>query len=469
MDEDSAFREWQKAHPDLVHFLTIQVPLRGLKRQSDINLFMKKRAGVHRRYFERLNELSLRLAEDVGEIFEAVSKLRQMHVSNATEHVFDEQKNNMLLRKAHFATTKIISMTEKFFMARSQQFKKKLEMVSKVTQLFEGNVIPSGCIVTVTESFFSAPKDDKMAAQRIEQMKLYRQHVTEVLRDPQRQPIWKRVGYTRFFDDLVRQGMEAMDDLSYFLPLEGEVWLSRALFGLKSKQGQKIDAEIAKWAQNGFSDMNREIGPFLQALLKEHMKGTLGRAQESAGLMLYYRAVSDRLFETHPELFTMTDKYATLRMKHRNRSLDTLNIPESMKPARVAETASECFLADDSYRKAIDIANQCYFLVPPVDVLYKLDRAMLLACDVARSRLTGASCDEPGEAPDILSWDDSFSLFSEVILASDIPDMLQLRETATLMVPYKDVDVFLDAQKNNIEAFILYFCGSSDQEQPEAA
>lgn len=455
MDEP-ALRAWQASNLDLVHFLTIQ------KQQgeiSDITRFAAKRASVHQRNIDRLNELSVGLATSLGTLLEVVSKLRSVYVNPLEELPFDSQEWNMELRKAHFVATKLVTMTEKHYRKWSNQVKKKLEMVMKMTKLYQDEIIPETCVVTIVDSFFEFPREDLFEHQKIERLKLYRTTLSESLRDPQKQPMWKTLGYSRFFDRLIEEALQNMDrNLSYFPNLPRELWLSRAIFGSKSKLKDEIDAKIEEWAKTQFKTMEYEGATFCQNLLKKYNRKRLTEDEESVGLMLYFRLLSDRLYETHKELFAMTDDYARYREKCRNRTLDDITLCENMKPERVSERISECFLADKGYKAAVDMANQAPFYVCPVDVLWCLDRTILLTCQAANFLKMGIPLDRVvQDATPILSWDDSFTLFSEVILASDIPDMYQLHSTAAVMIQTDRVNPFIHNQRSNLEAFVGYW------------
>ena len=135
-----------------------------------------------------------------------------------------------------------------------------------------------------------------------------------------------------------------------------------------------------------------------------------------------------------------------------------MTLPKGMSPpCDMEESARECFLRAPLYRKASETFLLSFFTVNPIDGLYYIHVTMSDIHRAAISALVGHE-PTPDELKQILGFDDLFSLFFGVLLASDCPDPFQVHSMMKTFAPKSCLSPMFEYANANLEALVLH-CG----------
>ncbi|EAX94619.1 hypothetical protein TVAG_287540 [Trichomonas vaginalis G3] len=448
-----SFEDWRDINFDIVQHLDFfQQP-----KSSSATLlrqFQVKKAAMHQRALESLKNYNI----SVDQAETAAEKLKQQIEANPpvtqTSIDFDNNNDIMKLRQLQFlkkyAWKNQLKQQQKIIMF----FATKKAQIQRLTQFLLGKSVPSLLAIKIKDSFYEMDPGENKYQKRNEiihtKIKLMKQELSKVP-----YPLWV-TNFEEFFSKLVNQAAQVIDpELFYFGFIPDEINISRYLFSSNSKNGRAIDYFIALNSQNSFSEFSDKIIEFCAALVPQQACTT--PKDQSISLLLFFRAIMDRVYETNTALFSTSEFYAKYPEIHSTK-MSGMTLPKGMSPpGDMEESARECFLRAPLYRKASETFLLSFFTVNPIDGLYYIHVTMSDIHRAAISALVGHE-PTPDELKQILGFDDLFSLFFGVLLASDCPDPFQVHSMMKTFAPKSCLSPMFEYANANLEALVLH-CG----------
>lgn len=448
------FEDWRDANSDIIPFLEFFLcNARGssIKNQQ----FLLKRTGIHQRVLQSLKDLCIVLEKKEIETKKKLDDLLQKEQkSNGMDFIYDNISVNMKIRQTLFLRKQILEENANEIRHELTFYALKRGQSQRISQLVNSKVLPSNIAVKVTDVFLDSnyvqstgyqQKIDKLT----QKMLILRREIQQAPL-----PLWV-TDFPKFFADLVRKALEVIDtELFYFTFLDGEMSFMRYLFEVhNSLNGRAIDNFIARCAKNNFSDFPDRIIEFCAAMVPSESLET--PKEQSVSLLIFFRAIMDRVYETNTKFFDQNPLslrsgpiYAT--------TMSQLTLPKGMSPKGEADDiARGCFMANPMFRTASETFLCAYFTVNPIDGLFYVHSTMT---DIHRAAITTLVGKTPtqDDLKQILGFDDLFSLFYGVLIASDVPDPFQLHEMMQRFSPRSCLSPMFEYANANLEALVLH-------------
>lgn len=447
------FREWKDNNPSLVDHIQIQYPI-GTLTNFQVRLFYKKRQGVHQREISTLDEYrkkcQLIIKKMNKNINENDAKILKFKVKDL---IYDRQIDNLAILKLAFLKRKIIVLKNKMSKLIND-IKTKLKDIALLMQLFCSEIIPSNCILSISNRFFIDFNIDKKGKTKLDKLVQAKSQMKERISKLEK-PMWID-HFEDFFKNILEKGTQQIDhNFFYFPPLKEETSFSRYLFGTKSKIGMSIDQFICNLHLSNFEGFQTKSIEFCSSLLPKNLiKNSI---DQSAGLLVLFRALMDRLYETFPNYFSSQSQEYKIVWRASKLPLSFFNVSNKMfcnidknKPIK------DIFLEDSYFAETVDFINQIAFYICPIDILSTLNKAQNLIHVGAIGNINGRKPNKE-DLKTVLAFDDLFSLLLGVVISSDIPDIFQVQESLQMFTPNGSLSIFLEYALANFEAIVLYF------------
>jgi hypothetical protein len=443
----SAFVDWTEQNSGLMPFLTIQRPSCVSDGAASIHLFLQHRRSVHHLGIANLTALCQRLDAEIHCLAREQAHTTPGRRRRVTGLIFDKQKHNLLVRVSAFVEQKIEHLFARHVALRMALLGKKRSQAVALLELLSGEVTP---IVTITDSFFNLPIGDRYQDQ-VSRLKRFRERVVAMLNGLPK-PHWA-FDFDEFFAALIQQGVEQMSpEFFYFPPLPQEVSLTRFLFRTPSRQGSAIDNFVARATANEFANFASTIVPFCIGMLLP--KTDPAETAQTAGFLLYYRAVMDCVFQAH---FRPGSDYREVRKVLVRRTIAMIGCPDDIKPCGEPDCDWEtAFTRDPRFLEAVKSMTAVAFAINPVDACWMLNQGL---CDLHHASFANRLGREPtvDELKRTMAFDDQFCLLIGTVVVSDLPDIYRLADELKKFMPQVCLSQLLDYAAANIEA-LAQFC-----------
>jgi hypothetical protein len=441
----STFDDWKSSNPTLFPFLEIE-PLSQSSNPRPIHQKLVSRLSAHVRKLTEALTIATRNREKIEQTIK--------HTPRVIGLTFDNSEDNLRVRIAGFLRVKIDNLGLKSIQLKCQDIELKKSQCEVITQLLNGPQIPQSSIVSVKESFFDLPTTNTEIERKIKQLqRLRKQTVSELNLLPQ--PKWSE-GLDAFLMSLIEKGVHKMSpEMLYFEPLPEEVSLSRYLFRTHSKEGRAIDNFIARNADSKFKDFRTNIIPFCLGLIPRTAEKT--EQIQTAGLLIFYRAIMDRIVHICFRTFKESDEYTNVRQKLVQRTVESILCPPEIKP--LCDPSTNWFTGfrnDPRYAIAVELMTQLSFETNAVGICEILSRAVSAIHKAAiGNRLRKDP--EPADLQKLLAFDDLFALSVACVVVSDIPDLERLAMMVRLFTPRVCFSQLFDYAGANLEAFYGWY------------
>lgn len=448
-----SFDDWRDVNFDIVQHLDF------FQQQKSTNpmvlkQFQMKKTAMHQRALESLKDFN----QKVSALEDAVQKNKTETEMNPPvlqiTALFDKSEDIMNVRRTLFL--KMYQWKNKIKQIKKEIlfYATKKAQIQRLSGFLVGKSIPSLLAIKIKDSFYDLTQEKNKYVKR----EPYIQHKIVSMKHNISKipyPLWVN-NYDEFFTKLVQEASEIIDpELFYFGFLPNEISFTRSLFSTTSKNGRAIDYFIARCAEKSFSDFPDKIIDFCAALVPAQSCST--PKDQSISLLLYFRAIMDRVYETNRQMFAPSDLMERCPLIFKT-MMSSMTLPRGMSPpGQPNELARECFARSPLFKKASETFLLAYFTVNPIDGLFSVHMTMSDIHNAAISTLVGR---EPtaDELKQILGFDDLFSLFFGVLLASDCPDPFQVHSMMKTFAPRSCLSPMFEYASANLEALVIH-CG----------
>lgn len=433
--------EWFAKHYQIAKFL---IPFESTSQTiPDIKLFLKKREGIHNLNIKNLTE-------HLAEIRNTKNRLTQLVLGSTSRAnipnlppIYDKQQFNTTLKKLTFAYYLLIEYRIQFNSKQISSIVKHESDTMHLIGFFQTkDLIPINTYYRFNEEFLTIEKDQeaKTLEFQIESLENYIQKLTlEIKSYPK--PLYA-LNFPDYFKLLMVSATSKFDKIiSYVLPFEIEVSLSRYIFTLNHLMQQKVDKVARLVCDTEAFNPQVFVNEALQtssSLVPNFSK--ISPTEQSLGLMFFFRVIFDRAYEFNPLVFFTNNrnndqeklfKLGKLAIKH-------FQIPTGYKPEESSIPIRDFFLNDHFFHESSLFLDQTNYITNPIDAIYYIHKALNLINKAAILRNVGKLA-EPTirDITYLLCFDDQFSLLIGVLLASDIPNFFQFADFIVNFSPEK--------------------------------
>jgi hypothetical protein len=370
------------------------------------------------------------MSNAIASVEDNLTNLVTRNVLDMGDMDYDDKATHMLIRQMCIVNRKIQKHVIRKLTLQFGALTDLAASAQAAQELLRSGMIPAGVACQIAPTFFEFGYDEIIArdVHRLGYLTLCLERMEERLREKTK-ALWAR-DLPGFLKELVKeaQGREVIRE-QYFVPFEGEVAMSRCLFHTRSVFQGHVDQladRIAKEGGKAFGDMPI---PFAELLKNE------GPSFRSAVRLSYFRCIFDRVYERHPELFAP-------KLDSRVQKADEL----SRMPARLfvmpdgffeeslgSIPIRELFCKEKWVVAAKDCLEAAVFAVNPIDAIFQISQALSEVHNAALIARTGKTDASQAEIRRSVPFDDLFSLFFGVVMATGPPVVDIFRLEALIM------------------------------------
>lgn len=511
---DENFKNWFFQNPELKPYIQVFVQNSSNSGYRD---FLKQCKGIHNRtiddltiFIANLNQMITKIKNELCALFESIVPI--------TNYEYDDNSVNFTLRKIVFLQRQIHKKETLLRTHRFEVLSEHLQNAGKILAFFSSNIIPQGCLCKLDPLFFNihfgsyVTQDLKELSYLKPCLKRFEHKLSRVPK-----PLWS-TSFKHFLFSLVKEAEPHIDpELSYCLPLESEVSLSRCLFNPQSKFAFQIDKLLQTIETVPSEQFIQNLLEMCYSLIEARESMTI--SQQSIALLILFRAVFNRCYEKYgcislemssrsSSLNNLTESESkseriNLALFHSDNHLHLKNklsvdtqmffntnkadvdkiakikalpahifpLPWKLLPMKENEcgdlTIRELFDSVPYYRNAGLFLYQAIFDSNPIDALYDIHKTLILIHKGALiNQIKGASASLE-DVNQILCFDDLFSLFFGTMTASDIPDIFSLAKFIDLYAPKACLSPSFEYAQANIEALVIH-CRNIDIDKIES-
>ncbi|OHS92737.1 hypothetical protein TRFO_12280 [Tritrichomonas foetus] len=463
---DRVFGHWFSDHSELNPYITL------FSSNSDKNKFSQRRRGVHNRTIDDLTTFISTINSLIRDLENDLAALHSQRVPTVAKMCYDDIQSIIILRKIAFLkrkiqTRKISLATHRYEMLREIGHNAKMFL-----ELFSSNIIPEYYLCKLDPIFFNIHfgpiiNKDLKALQ-------YLQPAVDRLQaeiDKKPKSLWDS-SFSDFLKQLVNEAAPHIDpDLSYCLPFESEVSLSRCLFHHMSQYIPKIDPVLKNIKTKECHDFIHDVLDVCYNMIL--MRDSMSTFEQSIALLMLYRALFNRCYEKFSYLFApKLDKDIEKIAKIKLLPAKIFPLPWELLSVTFAqttikETIRDLFRNDNIFYSASLFLYQSIFEPNPIDTLFNVHKTLILihkGALINRMKGAPASIDDVNQ---ILCFDDLFSLFFGTMTASDVPDIFSIARFIDQYAPKPCLSPSFEYAQANIEALVIH-CRNFDLEKMEA-
>lgn len=327
------FNRWFSDHPNLSPYIKV---FSHNSSNFDFNLFVKQCKGVHNRTIDELTTFIANLNQMISNLRLELTTLSSKSAPVIPKLEYDDNRVNLKLRKISFLQQKIYKREVSLRTHRFEVLDDLLTKANLILDLYTSNIIPPGQLCRLDPLFFTihfgsiVHKDLRY----LNYLKPAVENLQKSVKDAPK-PLWS-TNYNEFLLKIVKEAEPRIDpELSYFLPNELEVSLSRCLFNPQSQFISKIDTVLHKIK-------NAPSQKFIKTILKTCYKmivspDSMSVFQQSIALLILYRALFNRFYEKYsylfspnqPEIREKSCSFDSLAISNTNDSSSNSNLNES--------------------------------------------------------------------------------------------------------------------------------------------
>ena len=457
----SPMKAWFLSQTALSPFIDLYKPTDNIPR------FLKMRRDYHRKSIEKLKSFKNSLEKMISDFCSELAKLSMVKVPSVGKMCYDNIQTILILRKIAFLARKIqkkkISLLTKRYEFIVELEKQTLDLL----QFFTSDIIPEDCMCVLNDEFFTIhfgpilSKDLKALRYLEPALKRF-----QIFIENQPKALWES-SFILFLKSLIQEASYHIDpELSYFMPLEKEISLSRCLFHPLSPYKNKIDNELRKIKVLDSNSFINNILDVCYNLISN--KKSMENHEQSIALLILYRALFNRCYELFHSFFAPSPNELNMQDEDTLKVFRIKQIPCKIFPLpwRLIDTRScsnleektisQLFASDHIYYNAAIFLYHSIFEPNPIDSLYLIHKSLILIHKGALiNRLDGrpASVDDVNQ---ILCFDDLFSLFFGTMTASEVPDIFSLANFIDKYAPKPCLSPSFEYAQANIEALVIH-------------
>lgn len=455
-DTGELFDKWCQEHSYVADNLTFLVE--G-PNNSSRNLFAQQRKEEHARIRNELVMLNDKIETEKDRILNQINYSSRAGIPNVGLCCYDNIKYNLMMRKMTYAQRYVQKLLLECYNLKYNYLQDYRNYVSDALELFsDPDLIPEEKIVLLFPSFFDLKYDSEIEIilRKIEYLTTYITNAQMKIAHIDK-PTWVK-SFRRFFYALVVEETMHLDpDLSYTVPHEAEISLSRCYFNHLSPLKTEVDKLIREY-------VNAESNEFLEQLISkcnnilERCKLSFKSLEKSVALLILFRTFFNRCYEKYPSRFCIVVTDDLNKVEELSKiPASKFTLPTSLIMKNTEEvTINELFSNDQYYTIASMFLDQACFRSNPIDALYEIHKTLNSIHKAAIINRLGTKTASVSDVNQLLCFDDLFSLFFGTLMISKTPTIYYLLWFIVEFIPKQSLSPSFEYAMANLEALVMY-------------
>ena len=434
--EQQDFQDWLEKNQSLRCFFSF-AGLQKNKLNGNYQVFLNPLTSL-------INNLEKR-SHKIVELMMSKSQESSMKTIN-----FPIGDNLSLKRKLKFVSYKIRQFEVKSLSITLNEILNRVDAAKKLVKLFTSypSIIPKNIVIEIPGSFFSV--SHQRSCQKIninlQRLNSYWEYNLDLLENT-KPPLWIS-DFSRYFDQAVVKSMKLFDStLSFSVCIPEETFISRAIFSSQKQLLEKIDKIVESIDTISNTNFVNQVFDLCYNIIPNSQSKS--SSELSVSLMVFYRIVFDRLYEKHPNfLFLDLDSNFEYISKISLKSVKQFRFPDNFPVDQEAIMRDFVQSVEVLGNGAIDL-NVSSFVTNPVDALFYVHKALTCVYEFLHLFQNGDSRNQ------FLSFDNVFSIFVAIYLASDVPNVFSLQYFIDTFAP-KLISHPLEYASSAVSALVLH-------------
>ena len=455
MSKDGKLDDWKRANTGVVRYLMfIQ------KEFYNNSNFEEKRAVVHERAVRNLRQHLEKLQSALQAVQANLDTLVNREIPDMPYPATDSKDVIMKLR--------VLTVVERRLLKHQIQWESKkfgairdwIKDVKAILDLFTQGLVPESMMCHVFPELFD--NEGRFAACEVHARKfkcyacLKNRKKAELQKE--NKALWA-CDFPRFMKNLVQEAKERfLPDLSYLEPFEGEVSLSRCLFGYKSKYVEDLDQVVDSILDGDGEGFVEKVVAKCYWLMT--FREVMDISEQSLALLLFFRCIFNRCYEKFPHFFapkTLEDVNQLCAVP--DFQARQFLLPKEMLAVEITDQSiSSIFRDDEYYRRASQYIESSIFMCNPVDALFCIHKCLIEIHTAAMHNRK--DLDEEGVDPSkqLLCFDDLFALFFGCLMGTGPPttDVFYLSWLIGQFAPKESLSPSFEYAEANLEALAMH-------------
>ena len=419
--------------------------------------FIGRRNVAHKQEVDNLTKYRNGLLKDFESAQLGIAKLTQRRIEPLGRFCYDSVTQITLIRKAAFLSREIDNHNLLLNATLFEKRREKIKLINGMLQVLTEGVIPETVICCVKKNFFESLEDEEVTRITKERNAMITGlHDTRTRIENLPLAAWTH-DFAGFLLSTVKKARSLVTDRQtlYVEASEGEDSLSRCLFGRDSPFKADIDAVI-----NRMPEMNEE--EFTDSIVKKahELMASLETPrldEQSMGLMILFRCIFNRCYEMFPDLRAGRGSEDLIKKMEELRMIEAGKFPIPWDLIRNGDKTTklkELVDMDDNFRKAEEYLFRTVFVCNPIDALYLVHLAIETIQKGAVTNKCHGDIEEMRQT--VIPFDDLFSLFFVVVVASEIPDVVFLQRLVCEFAPKRFLSPAFEYAQANVEAMMTH-------------
>ena len=494
------------AHPEIIPYIEqfqFVPDFDENKTKENLSIFRKSRMSHNRDNLKKLKNFLKEAEKLVNNSKSKLEKLSQKSCEVIPNCLFDDQITNSKIREISFSCNFLYEIRIQIYSVKIAILTRKMKIAQTLLEFFESDIITEENFFVMNDKYFnfnSMKSDNAHLKKLIFRKKCLKNHIkiNKNKIDNKQLPLWFN-NFDKFFSEIVAEAYKVTDkQLSYFLPMDKEVSISRAIFrcgsimsrknnhknnsndNLKNslklvKIKEKIDNCLLNNINNSPKILSNEILKLsLQLIPKslfEHHDSKTRAIEESISLLIFFRIIFDRCYELYySTIYDIEELDSEKEYQKKIINLTTRNIADFSMPAFLSEDIKNCstenemsishfFYTDKLYSASSELINETIFMTNPIDMIYFIHKALLIIHKASFMYKVDHHLTSLDDWDKLLCFDDLFSIFVGVFLASYIPSFNQFSKFILNYTPEDSLSDSFDYAESSIKALTVYFHG----------
>jgi hypothetical protein len=439
LSDEPALRSWRANHSDILPYISFVF---------SPSCSHQERQTIHRQTISAVEQSVARVHSSLSTTKTRIQSCQRKPIPRVSPFYFDDISAVFFVRQHTWVLLKIRHLFLRIHQKLHENLRKSVLIHSAILELFSSKIIPKHIICRVNQEYLSSlgTSDNREIRQFLSLQSLALRMETALQKLPRAR--WSR-SFVEFLTILVSH-CHPDPILMYFSPIPMEQSLARFFFHPESLHRNKIDQRLQ--ALSNRTDFGDDLVNLSSALIVEHT-GCRGEsvcgANRSILLLVFFRMLFNRYYELNPSFFAAKSESGSFIRRVRDLSVfpaSEFSLPWNLLPVTDHSMGVRTlFISQPGFRTAANALSTALFEPNPFDQLYRIHQS-LAAIHVAVVQ---------GPAG-LLSFDELFSLFCGVLMATDFPDGFYLHWLINNFIPKDGMAPAFEYAAANLEALVRH-------------
>lgn len=452
---DLTLEDWKRKNPSAAQYLIfIQ---KSFYNGDD---FAAKRQKVHESAIQRLTHTLEIIQANITDIAARIEELHSHEIPDLRTPATDSKDVIMKLRILAVCEQRLLKHNNQNLTKRYSALCDWEKELKDCLDLFALNLLPSSVMCSVSEDLlvdgdrFLACKSHVRKAKCY--LRLSKRYKEELMKETK--ALWA-CDFPLFMKSLVQTAkLHFSPELSYLEPFEGEVSLSRCLFGYKSPYTHEIDKVVDQIVTIDGEKFTEKLVEKCYSMMT--FRDSMDITEQSLALLLFFRCIFNRCYEKYPSFFapkTLEDVNRLCRIP--SFLAKQFLLPHSMLAVEITDqTVESVFRDDEGFRKASEFMERSVFMCNPVDALFCIHNCLIQIHTAAMHNRKDLDEDNSDPSKQLLCFDALFALFFGCLMGTGPPttDVFYLSWLIGQFAPKESLSPSFEYAEANLEALAMH-------------